>query len=71
MESVDGSASGGTAVGTAVDPSVAVAPSVTGVADPSATVGRFRLNVASNRAGRTALADTVAYVAQGAGELLA
>lgn len=35
-------------------------------ADPSATVGRFRLNVASNRAGRTALADTVAYVAQGA-----
>lgn len=43
-----------------------VDPSVAGVADPSAIGGRFRLNVASNHVGRTALADTVAYVAQGA-----
>lgn len=55
-ESVDGGTSGGNVAD----------PSVTGVADPSATVGRFRVNVASNRAGRTALADAVAYVAQGA-----
>ena len=35
-------------------------------ADLHGDSGRLRLNVASNRAGRTALADTVAYVAQGA-----
>ena len=60
------SVDGGTSGGNLPSGGNVVGSSVAGIIDPSTISGRFRLNVASNRAGRTALADTVAYVAQGA-----